>query len=171
MLFARFPHFDHVFWFNQRRRNIALAAVELDVPVADDLPRLRAAGPQAHPVDDIIETALEQSQHVIAGDAFHHGGLFVVIAELGLEDTVDAARFLLLAKLQSVSHGLLHLLVLAMLPRDEVALLDSALLGVTALALQEQFHPFAPAQSANATDVSCRLFSRWISDVGFQISW
>src|SRR5262249_43671071 len=111
---------------------------------------------------------------VVARDALHHRGLLVVVAELGLEHAVDAPHLLLLAKLQPVADGLLHLLVLAVLSGNEVALFDSALLGVAALALQKQLHPFSAAQPAYGTDVSCHLissgfrmsdFSRFLSEI------
>ena len=37
-----------------------LAAVDLDVAVADHLARLRAAGAEAHAIDDVVEAALER---------------------------------------------------------------------------------------------------------------
>ena len=114
-----------------------------------DLPRLRAAGTEAHTVDDVIETALEQPQHVVAGDAFHHRSLLIVVAELGFQNTVDAADFLLFAKLQPVSHGLFHLLGFAVLSGDKVTLFDGAFLGIAALTFEEKFHPLSSAKTTN----------------------
>ena len=68
--------------FTMSRRNIALAAVDLDVAMADDLAGLRAAGAEAHAVDDAIEAALQAGHQIFAGDAFGRGGLFEVVAEL-----------------------------------------------------------------------------------------
>src|SRR6266568_2987181 len=113
--------------------------------VADDLPRLCPASSETHAINDVIEAPLEQRQHIVAGDALHHGGLFEVVPKLSFKNAVDTPCLLLLAKLQPVSHGLLHFLVLAMLPGNEVALFDSALLGIAALAFEEQLHSFAPA--------------------------
>jgi hypothetical protein len=45
------------------------------------------------------------------------------------------------------------------LPRREVALLDGALLGIAALALEEQLHPLAAAQAADRSNVSSHQFS------------
>ena len=70
--------------FTMRRRNIDLAAVDLDVAVAHDLARLRAAGAEAHAVDHAVETALERGQQVLAGDAFRCGGFLEGVAELAL---------------------------------------------------------------------------------------
>ena len=112
--------------------------------VAHDLPRLRAAGAKAHAVNDAVQAALETTQQVLAGDAFHVRGFFKADAELGFKHAVDAARFLLFAQLQAVAHQL-GFAVFAMLPRNEVALFNGALLAVAALALQKQFHAFTPA--------------------------
>jgi hypothetical protein len=44
-----------------------------------------------------------------------------------------------------------------MLPGDEVALFDGALLGMAALALEKKFHALTPALPANRADVSCQF--------------
>ena len=48
----------------------------------------------------------------------------------------------------------LRLAILAVLAGDEVAALNGTLLGVAALALQEQFHALTPAQPADGTCVT-----------------
>ena len=95
-----------------------------------------AAGAEAHAVDHAIQAAFQVGQHHIAGDAFGQRGLLEVVAELGFEQAVDAAGLLLFAQLQAIADQL-RLAVLAMLPGDEVALFDGALLGVAALAFQK----------------------------------
>ena len=126
--------------------------------MAHDLARLRAAGAEAHAVDDVVQPALEQRQHVFAGDALLLRGLFEIVAELRFEHAVDAARLLLFAKLQAVADESSPS-IFAVLPGNEVALFDGALLGVAALALQEQFHALAPAQPANGTIYLANYFS------------
>src|SRR5215217_963814 len=49
---------DDVARLEYGRRDGVLAAVELEVPVHDELPRLRAAGGEAHPVDDVVHPQL-----------------------------------------------------------------------------------------------------------------
>ncbi len=119
------------------------AAVDVEVPVADELPRLCARGREAEAVDDVVETCLEDAQQVLARDARATRRLLVVGAELLLEQAVVAARLLLLAQLLQV----LALLdaAAAVLARRIAAALDRALLGQAALTLQEQLHPFAAA--------------------------
>ena len=67
---------------------------------------------------------------------FWQGGLFEGVAELALEDAVDAADLLLFAKLEAVADDL-RLAVLAVLSGNEVAALDGALFAVAALAFEE----------------------------------
>src|SRR5204862_245692 len=55
--------------------------------------------------------------------------------------------------------GQLRLPRLAVLPGREVALLDRALLGIAALALEEQLHRLAAAEPADRTDITSHLHS------------
>ena len=126
--------------------------------MADQLPRLRPRRRQAQAVDDVVQPPLEQLQQRFAGDAARALGLLEVAAELVLEHAVDALHFLLLAQLQAVA-GELRLARLAVLAGREVALLDRALLGIAALALEEQLHPLAAAETADGSDVARHLHS------------
>src|SRR5579862_5165854 len=144
MVFAGFAHRHFVIRLDLERRNIDLAPIDLNMAVTHDLPRLRAAGAKTHAVNDAVQTALETTQQVLAGDAFLVRGFFKADAELRFQHAVDAAGFLLLAQLQSVAYQL-GFAVFAMLPRNEVALFNGALLAVAAFTLQKQFHAFTPA--------------------------
>ena len=57
---------------------------------------------EPEPVDDVVEPALELLEQHRAGDALGALGALEVVAELGLEDAVDAARLLLRAQLDAV---------------------------------------------------------------------
>src|SRR6185436_3556840 len=92
----------------------------------------------------------------LAGDAARPIRHLEVAAELVLEHPVDALDLLLLAELQPVAHQL-RLAQLAVLAQRQVALLDGALLRVAALSLEEEVHPFAPADPADRSDVTCHL--------------
>src|SRR4029450_1005395 len=83
--------------------------------------------------------------------------LLEVAAELILQHAVDALHLLLLAQLDGVADHF-RLAGAAALPRRPVALLDGALLGIAALALEKQLHPLAAAQAANRTVVSSHSF-------------
>src|SRR3954453_7556309 len=109
-------------------------------------------GGEPEPVDDVVQPRLEHAQEVVAGDATLLVRLLVVRAELRLEQAVVAARLLLLAELQQV----LALLdpPAAVLARRVRPALDRALLGQAALALEEELHPFPPADAALGACVS-----------------
>src|SRR5204863_3091290 len=123
-----------------------------EVPVADELARLRAGGGEAEPVDDVVEPRLEHPQQVLARDARALRGLRVVGAELLFEQTVVPARLLLLAQLQQV----LALLdaAAAVLARRIAATLDGALLREAALALEEELHAFPAADAALGAEIA-----------------
>ncbi len=135
------------------RRDVDLLAVDQEVSVAHELPRLRPRGRQTQPVDDVVEAALEQLEQRLARDPARAVGGLEVPAELVLEHAVDALDLLLLAQLHAVA-GKLLLAGLAVLSRREVALLDRALVRVAALALQEQLHAFTAAKPARGPGIS-----------------
>src|SRR5690606_38976912 len=57
---------------------------------------------EAHAIDDVVQAGFEQLQEVLAGVALRSRGLLVVVAELALQQAVDALDLLLLAKLQGI---------------------------------------------------------------------
>src|SRR5207237_3031049 len=117
-----------------------------------ELAGLRARGGEAEPVDDIVETRLEQPQQLLARDAGALRRLLVVRPELLLEQAVVAARLLLLAELQQVL-ALLDAAAPVLARRIRTAL-DRALLRQAALALEEQLHPLAAADAALRAEIS-----------------
>ena len=84
------------------RRDVDAAPVHLEVTVAHELARLVAGSHEAQPEDDVVEPALEQRHQVLALHALQVRGLVDGLAELPLEDAVDAAHLLLLAQLLAV---------------------------------------------------------------------
>src|SRR5690348_6195855 len=102
-LLARFlPHLHGVARLHLVGRDGHRPGVDRDRLVADELPRLGAGSREAHAIDHIVQTALEQLQQILAGGAALAGRLLVVIAELALEHPVHAAQLLLLAQLRAV---------------------------------------------------------------------
>src|SRR5258708_613124 len=135
-----------------------LASVDEHVAVANELPRLGAGGGEAEAVGDVVQAPLEHHQQVLAGDAAAPVGLLEVGAELRLEHAVDALDLLLLPQLQALAEPAAAA-ARAVLAGREVAALDRALLLEAAVALQEQLHPFAPAEPADGSGVSCHCGS------------
>src|SRR3989475_245458 len=141
----------------QEGGHVDLPAVHPEVPVTHELPGLGARGGEAEPVDDVVEPALEELEQRLAGHAARPVGEREVAAELRLEHAVDAPQLLLLAQLDRVlAEPRARLAVLA---RRIVAPLGGALVGVAALALQEELQPVAPAVPADGPGVSCHVDS------------
>src|SRR3954452_11091756 len=69
-------------------RDVDLDTVDEEVAVPDELAGGVAGGGEAGPIDDVVETGLEDAQQVLAGLAGAPVGLLVVPAELLLEDAV-----------------------------------------------------------------------------------
>src|ERR1019366_1915095 len=128
-------------------RDVHFLPVHADVPVADELVRLRARAGEAEPVDDVVETALEKREQVLARDAAHALGRLERQPELPLENSVEALQLLLLAELDAVAEDLGP--ALAVLAGREIAALDGALVREAAVSLEEQLHAFTPAQPAD----------------------
>ena len=144
---------DHVADLDLVGRDVHLLAVDADVAVRDQLTRHGAGFAKVQAICHVVETALEQLKHIVAGDAVHVGGDVIVFPKLGFQYAVGAANLLLLAKLDAVL-GLL-LAALAMHSRRGVALRDRALIGIAAVALQEELRALSAALSADGTCISC----------------
>src|SRR5208337_3212748 len=81
---------------------------------------------------------------------------FEVITELTFLGEIDALRFLLLAKLQSVAHDF-GLAVLTVLAGSKVAFFDRALVSEALCAFEEQFHALAATKAAYCVFVPCQV--------------
>ncbi|MCY1452325.1 hypothetical protein D9M71_692370 [compost metagenome] len=108
---------------------------------------------KAHTINDVIQTALEQLQQVLAGCTLLGGCFLVVTAELTLENAIDATYFLFLAQLGAVVG-----LTATALAVDTWGCFDVALRFQSAnAALQEQIGAFTTRQFAFWTNVTCHL--------------
>jgi hypothetical protein len=106
----------------------------------------------AEPEDDVVEPELEDAQEVLAGHAGAGLGLLEVVVELALQDAVDPADLLLLAKLEAVVADLAA--AHAVLTGRRGTALEGALLGIAARALEEELRALAAAEPADRTSVS-----------------
>src|SRR5262249_34347781 len=116
---------------------------------------------KAHAIDDVVETRFEHAQQVLAGVALQARRLGVVVAELALEQTVNALDLLLLAQLHGVV-GQTRLLaagaVLARLPLEFALRSDRA-----GRALEAEIGAFATREFEFGTEITCHvdvLFSK-----------
>ncbi len=140
----------------QIARDIHALAVDEDVVVADDLPSFGAGEREPEAVDDVIEPALEEPEHLLARSALAAGCVEVIGAELLLENAVNAPNLLLFTEAHCVL-GELHACE-AVLTRRLRAACVAALVGVATLALQEELHPFPPAELADGSNVTSHVF-------------
>src|SRR5829696_4147248 len=161
-------HLDDVVLAHPVGRDVDLAAVDPDVAVAHQLAGHVAGLGEAGAVDHVVQPRLEDLEEDLTGLAGLSVGLFVVTAELLLEDAVDAAGLLLLTKLEQVLAVLgAATAVLARRVRPD---LDRALRGLALAALEEQLHLLAPAEAAVGSGIaghvkySCFVSSRSRSD-------
>src|SRR5208337_1947746 len=120
--------------------------------VTNHLAGLRQRAGEAEPIHDIVEAALEQHEQVLAGDSVHPLGHLEVSLELRFHHPVDALDLLLLAQ-PNREFGKTRAR-LAVGTRRIVAPLDRALVAVASLSLEEEFQSFAPAQTADRSQVS-----------------
>src|SRR5262249_28366086 len=95
----------------------------------------------------------ELGEQVFAGYAFLAHSLLEIRPELVFKHAVDALDLLLLTQLQAISDDF-RFTIAAVLSRRKVSFFDPARRFEAALALQEQFHSFSAAESANRTYVS-----------------
>src|SRR5437763_2694257 len=152
-------------------RNVDLAAVYGDVPVANYLTRLASRSCKTHAVGDVIEATLKLLQEEFAGDTRLAGGSFEVVAELLFQREIDALGLLLLTELESVANDL-GFAVFSVLSGGEIALLYRTLFSETLCSLEEQLHAFATAKATYRTFITCQLsillssidrFTGWLS--------
>src|ERR1700752_1082993 len=128
------------------------ASVHRPVAVQDQLPRLAPRGGEAQADQDVVKSALQHPQEVLAGHALLARRLVVVDRKLLLQPPVVALGLLLLPQLDSV---LALLLTAASVVTGRVgAALNAALVGQTALALEEQLLSLPAALLALCTCIS-----------------
>src|SRR5215211_4260571 len=140
------PHRHDVLLADPVGRDVDLDAVHREVAVAHQLAGGVAGRREAGPVDDVVETGLQDAQQVLTGLAGATVRLLVVAPELLLQDAVDAGGLLLLAHLQEVlallgARATVH-------ARRVGADLDRALRGVALGSLEEQLLLLAAAALA-----------------------
>src|SRR5690606_34541813 len=140
-------------------RQVDQLAVHGHAAVADQLARGRAGDGEAHAVDDVVQAGLQHLQEVLAGVALAGRRLLVIVAELALEQAVDALDLLLLAKLQ----GVVGQLAAAGAGAGTVlaGLLLQLALGIerTRRRLEAEVDAFAAGELAGGTDVTSHFLS------------
>src|ERR687895_1926736 len=93
---------DNVLRPQDGRRDVVFAPVKEEVPVGDELARLRPARREAHTIDDVVHPELHEPEQILAADPRKPGGLVVGPPELLLGDPVVPPGFLLLEEPHAV---------------------------------------------------------------------
>src|SRR4029077_20202148 len=140
----------------QVRRNVDFFPVHAHVTVQNKLPRLRVRTGEARTPDDIVQTALQRDDQVLASWTLDAQRFLKVAAELPFQQPVGALHLLFLSQLQAVARHL-GSPRLSVLTRYEVALLNRTLLRETPQTFQKQLLPFPAAQAADRFSMSCQL--------------
>src|SRR3569833_105213 len=125
--------------------------IDQDGLVADQLARFGTRSCEAHPVHNVVQTALEQLQQVLTGGTRATGSLGVVVGELTLEHAVHATQLLLLAQLSAVVRQALTALALDAARRHLELALALERLGAT---LEEKIRAFATSELAGRTRIT-----------------
>src|SRR5579863_5591459 len=155
-------HLDDVVLADPVGRDVDLLAVHREVAVPHQLAGHVAALGEARAEHDVVQAALEQLEHGLAGAAVLAGRLLVVAVELALEDAVDPLGLLLLPDLLQEVAFLGP--VPAVLTRRVGPDLDRALRRVALRALQEELGLLPAAELAVRACVSSHCVA--ISSMG-----
>src|SRR5215210_2081340 len=153
-------HGDHIPRTQDGRGDVVLAPVEEEVPVGDELARLRPARREAHPVDDVVHPELHEPQQVLAADPLHTGSSVVGPPELLLGDPVVPAGLLLLEE----PHAVLRL----PLPAPAVLARRVGLLLERVLPHRGEHHPgppVSPAPRARVTRHTATPYASWAGGI------
>ena len=102
LLLGGLTHGDDITGLDGVGRDVALLAVHEDRAVAHELTRFSTRRAEAHAVDDVVETAFEQSEHGFTRVARAAARFCIVAAELAFEDAVDTLDLLLFTQLRTV---------------------------------------------------------------------
>ncbi|KPY94206.1 Uncharacterized protein ALO36_05376 [Pseudomonas syringae pv. tomato] len=150
LILSLFADSNNVASTNLIRRNVNGFAVYANRLVRNQLTGFGTRRAEAHAVYNVVQTAFEQLQQVLACCTFLAGGFFVVAAELTLENAVDTTDFLLFTQLGTVIG-----LATAALAVDAWSCFDVALGFDSAnAALQKEIGAFTTSKFAFWTNVT-----------------
>ena len=97
---AALSNFDDIASLHQIGGDVDLLAVDGEVGVAHQLTGLTAGSGETQTIHNVIQTALNQDQQVIAGLAGSGGSALIVSVELLFQNTIDELDLLLLSQLE-----------------------------------------------------------------------
>lgn len=144
---------DGVARFDQHAWYIHLATVDLNMPVANDLPGRGAAGCPTEAMYNVIEPTFQNLEQRFAGVGGGTGCQLEETAEGAFENAVEAFELLLFPKPHTVFAQLtpLH----AVHTGSAFAAFDGALGGIATGTFQVQLFAFTSAELANRINIPC----------------
>src|SRR5512138_2393829 len=131
------------------------------MPMPHQLPSFCMVGRKSQSVYDVVQPSFEQLQQILAGNALHARGLLVVAAELPLRQAVHALQLLLFAQLRPIVRKF-SAPSLSVLTRGIGTTFVTALVGVAAIALEEELRVFPATEAANRTRVLRHRYSTFL---------
>src|SRR3990170_998458 len=157
VLAALFQELDPVPGADEEGRNIHLAPPHQEMAVPDHLAALPPGHREPELVDDVVQTALQKDQQIIAGLALHPIRFFENIPELLFQEPVDPLGLLLLPQLNAIIAVLgtsLTVLAGGISPP-----LDGALVGEATVSFQVEFDTLSPAEPAYRLAIPGQILS------------
>src|SRR5690348_427735 len=126
-------------------RNVDRALIHFDMTMANELPCGLAARRKSQPIDHVVETTLERSEQIVAGDSRQRRDALERVVKLRLTHAIDALDLLLLAELLRILGRLAPTCgVLTVLTWRVRTSLDWTLLGEALGALEKELRSFPP---------------------------
>src|SRR5699024_5269616 len=104
-------------------------------------------------IDHVVQAGLQDAQQVVTGHALAGSGHLVILVELALQHAVVTAGLLLLTQLHTVLGQLLGAAPVVH-TRGKGPALHGALVGVAAVALQEELLALSAALAADCSGIS-----------------
>jgi len=114
--------------------------------LSDQHPRFTSGTGKAQSIDHIVEPSFQERQQVLPCDSLLPVSFFEIATKLSFQEAIHPPHLLFFAELNCKRR--------AVLPRGIVSPFYAALVGITSIALQKQFHAFSSAQSTNRPRVS-----------------
>ena len=153
--FAAFCQSNNIASLQKDGWNVCFVAVNGEMTVTNQLSCFSSGRSHASSVNDIVDTAFQDSQEVFTSHALLFGSHFEIFSELTFKNTIEASCFLFCTELQSVLGNFLA--VLTVLARSIASAGQSAFVRVASFAFEEQFLSFTTAKLANRTCISCHI--------------
>ena len=138
---------DLISCFAEIGRNVNDLAVDCEMTMCDKLTCFCTRVCKTCAIDDVIKSALEESEKIVAGYAVLLKSHLIIFVELAFENTVVSLGLLLCTCLYAVLRDLLA--ALTMIARCIRSAYECALFRIAAFAFEEKLLAFSAAESAN----------------------